>query len=654
MRGGLGRLKKEREERTVNKRILVATLTLAVGLSLVNGAVWGELRRGTPAPDIRAVDIAGQSVDLDAIMAENPYLVIVYCFSPAVGEDLAARLQGLQMRYGREKLQVIALGIEQDEEALQAFARRLGIRYHIVNATQLEDSAWLQTVRQFPMTLFVETTETRRIDQILAGDGLYTASLLTEIAETLFRQRREEALEIVEEAISEGDDRAARELRGYILASDGKLDDAEEEFGSLESHLGLAKVALSRGEFERAITLADQAGDDPYAAAIKAEALARLGKIDDAATTVATASTEEAARPWQAAEIANSRGRVKHQLGDIDGAVSEYRVAREIDGYGVKPLSNEAVALREQGHLEEAEQLLAQAQRVSDDDLVATLLLQVRDEREAANDLRRQELIRTQIQSLSKRYRELKEEGLHEPADAWSTRPLTLALLPGRHDVFFERAGTDIALQRGLEARLQADPRVQVLERTMLEYLLQELELGASELADPNTQQVLGQVLAAQYLGFVDYAQVGADPVAYVRLVDTETTALAMQTSQPVRIDTLENAAQNIVERILAETADSRELRGLVADVTDDIVMVNIGSKHGAALGQRFDVFTDGDPIEVGGRTIAHRQNTIGRIEITDVEEDYSLAEIVVLRENAAIEPEMKIRISTAPPSDDT
>ncbi len=638
----------------MNKKLMAATMAVTVCLLFVNTSAWGDLSRGMPAPNIRAVDIAGEQVDLNEIIAQNPYLVIVYCFSPTTGDDLAARLQSLQMRYGREKFQVIALGVEQDEEALKNFARRLGIRYHVVNAEQMEERDWLETMRQYPITLFLETTEPRRIDEILAGDGLSMSSLLTEIAETLFRQRREEALQVAEEAVQEGDAPAARELRGFILAGEGKLDAAEEEFGSLESYVGLAKVALARGEFEEAIALAEKAGDDPYAVSIKAEALARLGRVDEAADTVARVDVAEAARPWQASETANSRGRIMHQLGDIDGAVAEYRIAREIDAYGVKPLSNEAAAQREQGNLEEAEKLLAQAQHISDDSLVAMLLQQVREEQEAANDLQRQELIRSQIQSLSERYRELKAEGLHEPADAWSTRPLTLALLPGAGTIFFERAGTDVALQRAIEGRLQADPRVQVLERAMLEHLLQELELGASELADPNTQQVLGRVLSARYLGFVDYAQAGAQPTMYLRLVDTETTGLAAQVSQPVDVNNLDDVAKHVVERILADTADSQELKGLVADVSEDgIVMINIGRKHGVALGQRFDVFTEGEPIEVGGRIIAHRQNTIGRIEIIDVEDEYSLAEIVVLREGAAMEPELKIKMSAPNAADD-
>ncbi len=621
-------------------------LTILVTLFLITGlSAASDLSRGNPAPDIRAVDIQGRRVALNDLVSKHPYLLIVYCFAANTGEDLAITLQRMQNEYGRDKFQVVALGIEQEEQALQDFAGRLGIRYHVVNANTLEDNDWLAAISQYPLTLFVETADAGRIDRILAGDGLSTVSLLTQIAETLFRQKREEALAVINEAAQSGDDPSVTELRGYILTGEGKLDEAEQEFGSIDSHTGLARVALDRGDLDQAVSLAEKTTGDPYAASIKAEALALQGKMDDAVAAFDQIDLNTVDGAWQTSEAVNSRGRIKHHLGDIDGAISDYRVAREIDAYGIRPLSNEAAAQREKGNLEEAEQLLVRASAVSDDNLVALLLQQIREEREAATDLQRQELIRAQIHSLSERYRELKAAGLETPADTWSTRPLTLALLPGRSSVFFDRAGLDVALQREIESRLQEDKRIEVLERVMIDQLLRELELGASDLADATTQQVLGRVLAARYLGFIDYVQVGGEQVAYLRMVETETTGMAVQASQTINAARITGAADQLAQKVRAELADNQELRGLVADVSEDgNVVINIGARHGVERGQRFDVLADGDPIEVGGRVIAHRQIPVGRIEITNVESDYAMAKIAVTHENGAIEKGMKIK----------
>lgn len=620
---------------------------------LFSGVVHaGDLARGNPAPDIRAVDTQGRRVSLEDIFTRHPYMLIVYCFKPNTGEELAVTLQRLQNDYGRDKFQVVALGIEHDEAALSDFAGRLGIRYHLVNTENLEDDTWLSSVRQYPLTLFIETIEPGRIDRVLAGEGISSVSLLTDVAETLFRQRREEALAIIEEVVQVADERSVVELHGYILAGDGKLDEAEQEFGSIESFAGLARVALDRGDLDRAVVLAERAGGDPYAISIKAEALALQGKIDEAEAAFEQADIESLDTDWQASEAANSRGRIRHHRGDLDGAIRDYRNAREIDAYGIKPLSNEASAHREQGNLEEAEQLLARAASFSDDSLVALLLQQVREEREAALDLQRQEFIRTQIQSLSERYRELREAGLDTPADTWTTRPLTVALLPGRSStVFFDRAGVDVALQREIEGRLQADARVQVLERAMLEYLLQELALGASDLADASTQQTLGRVLAARYLGFLEYGRLGSEQTAYLRLVDTETTGVAVQASQSLNAARIPAAAEELSRRVVAELTAEQELKGLVADVADDgVVMINIGARHGVEEGHKFEVITDGEPIEVGGRVIAHRQARVGLIEVTNVDSEYSLAKISIERDGTTIEHGMKVKRRNSSP----
>ncbi len=623
---------------------------LAAGLAmfLIAAPVMGDIERGEPAPNIRAVDIEGRRVEMAEIIASNPYLLIVYCFSPSSGEELAVKLQSLQIQYGRDNFQVIALGMEQDEAALKDFAQRLGIRYYVVDAAKLEDAAWLETVKQYPLTMFVEATARMHIDHVLAGSGASTASLLTTVAETFFRQKRDGALAVIEEAAADSKDPETVELHGFILAGDGKLDEAEEEFGSIESYGGLAKVALERGEYEEAVELADKAGDDVYALSVKAEALVHLEKPQEAAALLESAPVEQELSPWKQSEVVNSRGRIKHFQGDVDGAIADYRIAREIDSYGIKPLSNEAAALREQGNLEEAEKLLVEADRISDDSMVALLLQQVRQEMEAANDLKRQELIRGQIQGLKERYKELREAGLDAPADAWSTRPMTLALLPAKSGgVFFERAGTETALQREIETKLQGDPRVRVLERTMLEHLLQELELGSSELADASTQQVLGRVLSARYLGFFDFLQTDAEPTMYLRLVDTETTMVALQVSGPVSARNLTGASDLAVQRILSETVDARALQGLVADVgDDDAVMINIGRIHGVTSGQIFDVLVDGDPVEINGKVIAHKPRVIGRIVVNEVEEEYAVAAVQQLKEGAALEKGMKVKAS--------
>ncbi len=625
-----------------------AKITVVIMAALLMALpVTAQLVKGNPAPPIRATDINGQVVDLDEVIGADPYLVILFFFSTDTGEDIALKLRYLDMRYGRDKLRVVALGMKEDAAALKSFAQRLGIKYFIIDSSGLENAAWLEQVFTLPLTLFVQANEERTIERVLVGGGSMEAQVLREVAENLYQQRKAEAAEILDIAIEQGEDeKAATELKGYVLAADGKLDEAEKEFGKIESNTGLAQVALARGELGKAAELADKAGDDPYAQTIKGKALLKEGKVDEAAAVLDKAAQQDA-RGWQKSETLNAQGRVAQQQGKTDTAIASYQGAVALDPYNVVALSNEGATHREKGDLEKAEQVLQKAASIRPDDMTSVMLQQIQQELKEANNIKRNELIRNQIADLSARFKEMQESGTGAAVDAWSTRPLIMAFLPSANQapVVFERAGTDVVLQREVESRLQKDGRVSIVERQMLDQLLTELDLGSSDLASADTQRRLGQILSAGMLGFIDFAQTGGGVSMYLRLVDTETTSLAFQTSVPVNENKPSAVVDELMAQILTEVADARELRGLIADAaSDDAVIINLGGKHGVKAGQEFTVFVDGDPIEVGGRVIAHRQKAIGMLTVTQVEEEYAICKVSKKREGATLAKEMKVK----------
>jgi hypothetical protein len=241
----------------------------------------------------------------------------------------------------------------------------------------------------------------------------------------------------------------------------------------------------------------------------------------------------------------------------------------------------------------------------------------------------------------------MKAAGTAAPVDPWSTRPLVMAFLPARNQgtVFFERAGTDIVLQREIEIRLQANERCSIVERGMLDQLLQELNLGSSELTSADTQRRLGQILSAGVLGFTEFVQSGAGVTMYLRLVDTETTSILLQTSQAVDEKNPGATVDAVIAKLTEETLSGREMKGLIADASDEkAVMINLGKKHGVAVGQMFLAIADGDPIKVGGKVIAIKQKPVAKLSVTSVEEEYALCEVVKKSEGATLAAEMKIK----------
>lgn len=606
----------------------------------------GQFAKQDICPDIKAADIHGNEVDLYTILEQDRNLVILFFFSLDTSEAIALKLRTLHTAYGGREIEIIAIGLEDDRAALTAFAESLGIKYYVIPRETLQEAPWRGKVDVLPTTLFVAPMD-RRIERVLRGVDERNLNILTHVAENLYQQRNAAALQVAEEAVSAGEDPgAAREVKGYFLAAEGKLDEAEAEFGALDSKTGLAKVAYERGDLDKAIELADQAPEDGYAQTIKGQALLRTGQTEAAATALESA-TQQPASDWQRAETVNTQGRTIQQQGDTETAIEKYQQAVALDPYNVVALSNEGAAYRDMGELEKAETVLQRAAATRPDELSAMMLQQIQRELQEANDLKRAELVRAQITDLSERFQRMKDDSSAPIADKWTTRPLVLAFLPapGQSPVFFERAGTGIALQREIEARLQNDPRMSIVERQMLDKLLQELNLGSSELASADTQRRLGQVLSASLLGFIDFAPAGRGPALYLRLVDTETTSIVFQTYAAVDERNPSATVDTIHSRLLEEVAAARELQGLIAEAADEnAVIINLGAKHGVKAGMEFLVLADGDPIEVGGRVIAHRQESVAKLTVSEVQPDYALCKTAHKKEGISLEKEMKIK----------
>ncbi len=602
-----------------------------------------EFVPGTTAPNLKAQDIYDTLVDLKLIAEKNPSLVVLFFFTIASGEDIALKLDYLDQKYGSEMLQVVALGWRDDKDALKEFAENRDINYHIIDPAETQSLPWRDSVLGLPMTVFLTTGDEPSIERVLYGSG--DNNIIIEIAENWFQQGKTQALDAAADAIEKGESTSdAKELKGFILTAEGKLDEAELEFGEIESKTGLAKVALERGDYDAAVGYADDAGTG-YAQAIKGEAYMRSGDFEKAAAALGDAP-DSAERAWQKSAAVNAQGRLEQAQGNPDAAVGKYQQAVSLDPYNVVALSNEGAVHREQGDLDAAQAVLQKAADVrADDPLVLAMLQQVSRELEEANDIKRQELIQSQITDLAARFTEMKASGALDAVDSWTTRPLVLALLPGNSEAFFPRAGTNVVLQRELEARLNSDGRVQVVEREMLAELLQELNLGSSELADASTQQQLGRVLSAGLLGFIDFAQVGGDTLMYLRFVDTETTSIFHQASYSLDARNPLAAVDGAVSETLAKLADGRELKGVIADVSDpDNILIGLGKKHGVQVGDRFTVLVEGDPVEVGGRVIAHRQKPVAKLEVSAVEDEYAVCTASNVRDGVALAKEMKIR----------
>lgn len=632
-------------------RCLVQTVT-CVALCLAPVAA-AQLMEGRPAPPLNATDIHGAPVDLDAMIAAHPQpkLLVEFLFSTDAGEEIANKLAYLHTRYGSAMLQVIGLGLQENQASLRAFAERMGIPYSIVDASTLHDADWLARVDALPLTLFIYPDEHKTIAKVIQGGGEEQANFIKEIAANfLARGLTEQSRAVAEAAIAHGESTdAAKEIIGYSYIMDGDVAAARGQFEEAGSVAGLARAFVEEGQLDHAEQmLAGTAGTDAYSTTVMGTVRMLQGKLEEAGEYFAQAAVLPA-DDWQRAEALNGRGRILHAQGDAVAALATYEQAIAENPYDVPALTNAAEVHRVHGALEKAAALLKQAEASPRADAVSEAMLrQVLESMDRANNAQRTLAVSQQIRDLGARLEALKARGADAPVDPWTSRPLVLAFLPSERPApIVPRAGLDVIIQRELEFALQQRDDIVVVEREFLDQLLQELNLSANDLTRADTRQQLGQVLAARWLGMIEFVAAGNQIGIYTRFADAESTALVAQVSRSFdpRAD-LGRMVKGMADEIVVNVAGEQgPLQGLIVDATDeDAILINIGRRHGVRLNERFDLVETDPPTQIGARTIPGRIKRLGALEVTDVAEDTATARLLENKTGATLAPETKLR----------
>jgi len=165
-----------------------------------------------------------------------------------------------------------------------------------------------------------------------------------------------------------------------------------------------------------------------------------------------------------------------------------------------------------------------------------------------------------------------------------------------------ERDGLSEVLTAELSGMLNGSGRVRVVERAILDRLLAELNLGSSDLADPETKLKLGRVFASRLIGTgsITYLQQGA--LLSLRLIDSETTEISEVITRQINPAAgLEKQMFQINRDILKTVIEKYPLRGYLVKVLQDEGILNLGSKQGVVKGSRFTVLEEQDAVQYKG-----------------------------------------------------
>ena len=246
------------------------------------------------------------------------------------------------------------------------------------------------------------------------------------------------------------------------------------------------------------------------------------------------------------------------------------------------------------------------------------------------NDAKNRERVDKLVEELSKRYRSQKKIFTATTDDTWTSRPMVLTFVDFQETgALSERDGISVVLTTQLADELNASGRVQVVERVVIERLLEELNLGSSELADPETALRLGRVLAAQVIGTGSLLYMTDGTMLSLRLIDTETTAIPKVINREISTDaSLKKDLHQLNREILTTIMTAYPLQAYVVNVNGDNVMINLGTNQGVVTGSRFAVIEEQPPIEYKGKKLQQAPKRIAGLEVISVEPDLSYCRI--------------------------
>ncbi len=594
-----------------------------------------DLEVGKPAPPFRLTTVTGKEISLESLH-ESPIAIVSFMsLGSEPSRNLAVTLGTIATKHGDNGLAVVSVAGDPPKELVE-FVNAHSLRYPVCADTKGETFSTYGARDGVPLTYVVSPDGI--IGDVVRGGGLASQKVLISVGEKQFaRGNPQLAADVFSDALmADPNSVEARAGAAYAMLEKGNLAEAEKAFralGKLEgtggkvAAEGLAAVALRKGNLDEAEAQAKKAGADSAPAAIvRGEIAARGGKLELAKASFEEAGQKQAQFGWQSAMALNNLALVTRET-EPEEAIRTYDQAIEKEPFLVAARSNQGAALEKAGKTAEAKKTLTAAKALApDDELVAALLTKIeRTEREKL-DLERQKFTDKLVDDLAKAYKS--GAATAKPADEWEPRKLVISLVDLKMELGpLARDGLDDAFLIGLTQGFEKSGRVTLVERETLDKLLQELKLGSSELADPATQLKLGKLFAASVVGLGGFQPAGGQSRLQLRLVDTETTAVRSTVQEtladPAEIGTFaEKVATTIEEKLRGEYP----LKGTIASVEGEEIVVGIGKKHGAKAGQRFNVIGDEVPVEVNGKVVGTRKKTIGKLELTSVEDGFAVA----------------------------
>lgn len=622
--------------------IMVGTLVCMLSL-MSSTLVLAKFLTGQTAPTFALKDLNGQMHDFATVSGKPMKILYFFDAKARVSQEGLLSLNKLARQYKSEDM--LVWGITRSSKA-DAHQFKSGSRVDIPILLDTSNVCDFFNARVVLPTVCIVGPRSKVLHHFQGG-GKSTEIMLTRLAEVqLQRGKPTLAVAISDQIIEQNPNNIdAMKVNIYSNLDQGKPEAAKKTIDRLPTDQedarvikqeGLAEVYFETGDFEKAWASAEKleqvSPERASAHIIKGEILSKKGKVKEAEKELTIAAKKKTALKYQSARVKNKLALGKVRQGQTKNAIELYRQAEEIDPYNIEATSNKGVALERQGQLNQALEAYRQALMVKKDDIYASVLARsVQDKLTIENDSEKKKRMDSLIKSLAERYRQQKDEKKDRPEDGWTSGPMVLSFINLKEGGGLpDRDGFVLVLADQLSEYLNSSGRLQVVERRTMEKIMDELNLGSSELADPQTALKLGRLFAAKLICTGSIHYLPDQTLVSLRLMDTETAAIAkVFTRQIAGSEALDKELGWLNKEILKTIISHYPLRGYIVDAKTDQIMINIGKNQGVVLGTQFSVLKDAEDIVYKGRKLKGTPKTIAKLKVTKVEPDFSLVRIV-------------------------
>jgi tetratricopeptide (TPR) repeat protein len=631
------------------------SMMLVFTAAIVSGSatVYAQLETGRTAPLFSLKDINGKVFDLSGI--KHKPLTILYFF------DVASRpsqegLFSLNQLAGKHKgdLNVWAVTVSPKEKVAR-FASSTGLIFPILPATS--QVMGLYNAQQVLPAVCIIGPELRILDYFQGG-GKATEAMLVRLAERELQSRKTQVARAIGMEVVKKYPRnvKAKAVMGYASLREGNTSKAEDIFADISRHdadgevigkEGLAAVYKKQNQNEKALKMVREverkAPERSYVHVIKGDILYAQNRKAEAEMEFKTAVEKKVAEPYQDAVRYNQLGRFYATSRKNKEAQRLYEKAVAIDPYYVEGTTNKGLSYEKEGKWDQALKAYQQALVVDKNDLYAGVLAKRAEEMLALQkDTDRKKRMDQLIKDLVARFKSQKDAP--PPEDTWTSRPMILTFVDFEEKGgLSEREGFSTIITSELTSDLNSSGRVKVVERLLMDRLLDELNLGSSELANPETALKLGKVLAAKLMGTGSLYRLPQETVFTFRLIDTESSEIPLLTTRQLTANSSLDKELNSLNREILKTVISKyPLRGYLVKVTGDGAIINLGSQQGIVTGTRFDVVEEGESMVFKGKTLHSAPKSVGQVEVVRVGPDIS--HVKFIRQERPLKADDKIQ----------